>query len=744
MSQFDYPRINFLGKCMMDPATANNDWYLPLVFFDPVSVEVFMPPRIYLDDEYLPVGTSLENIKKIIPSSTSLTLDETSFFKGSFYVEITPISDEVIFREWAIVPLGEFDDDREYIPLYEAVYSPGNRGPLIGSIPGYWNYYGSMKFRYDDVKVSSIAIGTANGKEVLLTDILDEGPADVKELLGAKLTMNAALEDDSTNAAVMIDLLPTMAMYSQIFCDRLTLHKSNKIFFSGSPSKASLRLVNAFRVVNENMPFSGSGVFISAIPIGDLDEKEDSAILSLFTRYGDGHRKLKGILIYQAISEVEENRQIDYRRDGRIPNPAFATLSGRICPWYEGEMRSWPISRQLIGDQPYLTNRNMHYDAPVSIMTPALFNFNKVESVLQLDFLNNFPIRHINSGDGPFSPDPRAQNSYEVYPLGDLEVCLERINDQHETTEQVSLGTIRISEDSTSRDQLYKEGGMFILPLGTDIIENNESINNWNLSIFATVSDKRIRIMTESPMVVVSDECGLYSNQGDEPSRGYRSYSGEKQQCIIRIFERGRPVNTPTAISFVEYKISSSGALRTESMFRSEEYIDGDTVTFDTAEPRNAIYLFLPFRTSTLPKHGYPASVIQTGFFVNLRVLPSHQFASYLDPTNPEYPKAVTFEVLYEKLFKRFGLLAPTMNFHKDRFDNPAMAKELLRRMQPENWDKSWYMPATRDVSNDQIELMAMWARKFQAKEINEGGHKSSTSDKSHFTNLQGKEFFKK
>lgn len=250
--------------------------------------------------------------------------------------------------------------------------------------------------------------------------------------------------------------------------------------------------------------------------------------------------------------------------------------------------------------------------------------------------------------------------------------------------------------------------------------------------------------MTESPLVVVSDECGMYSNQGDEPSRGYRSYSGDKQQCIIRIFERGRPVNTPTDISFVEYKISCSGALRTESMFRSEEYVDGDTVTFDTAEPRNAIYLFLPFRTSTLPKHGYPASVIQTGFFVNLRVLPSHQFAPYLDSTNPEYPKAVTFEVLYEKLFKRFGLLAPTMNFHKDRFDNPAMAKELLRRMQPENWDKSWYMPATRDISNDQIELITMWARKFQAMEINEGDYKSSTSDKSHFMNLHGKEFFKK
>jgi len=707
-----------------------------------------MPPRVYLQEEYLPQGTTLDDIQKIIPLGASIQKDETTLFKGSNYVEIATVSDEFSFREWARTPLGQYEGDKDYAELYATVYSPVNKGSLTGSIPGYWNYYGSMQYNYIDVDVTSVATGIENGKEVILGANSSDAPDDIMELIGARLTMNTVMDNEATNSAVMVDLLPTMSMYTQIFCDRLTLHNEDSVFFSGHPCKSSLRLVNAFRVTNQNMPFGGSGVFISSMLTSDMDDEGDAQIMRLFKKYAKDGQKLKGIFIYQVISEVEENRKVDYRRDGNIPNPAYSVLSGRIAPWYEGEMCSWTIARQLIGDQPYITGRNSRYDAPVGMMTPAQFKFDQEAGVLMLDFLNNFPIRNTAEGDGPFSPIPFEDNSYEVYPLGDIEIRLEDIDAEHHVTDSIVLGSIRISEDTIGRDQLYRDGGMYLISLAENNSLSNHNTENWNLSVYATANNNHVRIMTESPVVVTSDQAGLYCNQGDDPGRGYKSNSGNKEQCLLRIFDRGRPVKSPIDISFVEYKMSSSGALRTDSLYRIEKYADGDRVTFDTAAPRNAIYLFLPYRTHSLPLGGYPGAVVQTGFFVSLKVLLRHDYTKYLDPTNPEYPQKVTFQVLYDNLFGRFGLLTPTMNFHAERFNNPSMANEVLRRMHDDNWDKAWYMPATRDVSSDQVELVAKWAGQFdmdgEAVEEAAEPHKHSSSDKAHSKHLLHKTFFNK
>lgn len=744
MSQFHFPRINFFGRSLIDPATANNGWYLPLVIFDPSTISVFIPPRVYLQDNYLPSGISREHIEKLLPQGAEIKLDDTTLFKGSYFVEITPIDTPQLLTDWARVPLGEYELDQDYIPLYQNVIAPVNRGPLLGSIPGYWNYYGSMRYKYINVKVASIATGIVDGEEEIINEHFAGAPQDLRELIGAKLNMNLELDDDTTNAAVMIDLLPTMAMYSQIFCDKLTLYHKDKIFFSGNPLKASLRMVNAFRVVNENMPFGGSGVFISAIPIDELDEGEATPLLRIFEKYGDRDKKLKGIFIYQVVSEVEENRNIDYRRDGNIPNPAFSTLSGRICPWYEGDMCSWTIARQLIGDQPFLLGRNSAFDAPVCMMSPTLFDIDREKGVLRIDMLNNFPLQINQHGPGPFEPNPAEHNTYSLYPLGEVELYFEKINPIHEIEDKVLLGSILIDNDFKSRDDLYEEGAMYLLSLPDQVLQHWAKYRDWNLSAYSTVHGKKVRIMTETPIVLVSDQAGLYCDEGDDPAKGFRSYRGKKEPCYLRIFERGNPVQEPMDVTFIEYRMSSSGALRTDSIYRVDKYKDGDLISLDTGESINAIYSLIPFRTNTLPKHGYPAAVVQTGFFINLKVLPSHHLGAWLDPLDPEYPKETDFDAVYNQIFIRYALLTPTMNFHKERFESPAMAKELLRRMSLENWEHSWYMPASRDVSSDQLALLKKWAQQFIGLQRTQLEKKISPSDESHHKHLGANEFFNK
>ena len=42
MSQFDLPRINFSGYATIDPATANNNFFKPLVIYDPIYAQVVL------------------------------------------------------------------------------------------------------------------------------------------------------------------------------------------------------------------------------------------------------------------------------------------------------------------------------------------------------------------------------------------------------------------------------------------------------------------------------------------------------------------------------------------------------------------------------------------------------------------------------------------------------------------------------------------------------------------------------
>jgi len=717
MSQYHYPRINFSGDCIIDPATANNSWFLPLVIFDAIAVSHFLPPRIYLQDQYLNKGVTIEMVKQKLPPGCKIEEDTTTRWRGIKYFKILPIDNEEDFKEWVRVPLGESKLDKAYWPLYDLFWVPTNRTSLKGCVPGYWNYYGSMSYAFRDVKVSSVATGVRHQAEQLYGEGNILAAEEVKELLGAKLTMNVHPLDDSTNECVMVDHLPTMAMHTQLFTEKLSLHKGKKVFFSGHPLKGSLRMVNAFRVVNENMPFAGSGVFYSVIPLDQLDEDESSALLKIFKKYGDVRKKLKGIFIRQVLSEIEEFRTVDYRITGNIPNPAMGKLSGSISPWYEGEMKSWPGGRQLIGDAPYIVGKPPSFDAPVSMLTPCVFNIDHVNKVAQVDLLNNFPIRNKAESDDPLEPNPYKKNYYEAYDIGQLDFILEDPNDDKQKS-GILVGTIHLSEKENPRQKCYDSGGMFLLPLNLPD-EDYVKLDKWNLNVYGkNNAGAQVRVWKESPIIIMTDQAGIYCSEGDDPAKGYRSYTGEKEHCYLRIFNRGRAVEKPIDLSIIEIKMNISGSQKSEVLYRNAAYKDGDIVTFGTYEPLNAIYLFLPFKTTIVPPRCYPGAVIRTGFFINLKVLPMNDFGKYLDPTHPDYPTEVTFKVMYENVFKTFSLLSPTMIFHEERFENPFMAHELLKRTSHKNWDKSWYMPVTRDLSDNQLALIEKWAEKFDKKEL--------------------------
>ncbi|MBS3913085.1 MAG: hypothetical protein KG003_01165 [Bacteroidetes bacterium] len=745
MSQFDFPRLNFTGRSYIDPATANNGWFVPLVIFQPISIKAVCPPRVYVDAKFILNGKSLEDIEAILPPGAEIKEDFEGLYKGAKYVEILSIHTESVFKEWAGIPLGNYEADKAYWRLYQAV-GPNAKGTqsLIGATPGYWNYYGTMQYRFLQADICSVAVNDNHSVTQIFTEDSENLPPEIGEMLGAKLDMFSKIGDYSTHEAVMVDLLPTMAMYSQIFCNRLNMLKGDKVLFSGSPKKGSLRLVNAFRVVNENMPQGASGTFFSAIPLEDLDDGLQSPVIQFLDQYRDKSRKLKGIFIQQVISEVEEVRSVNYKQNGKVSNAAFGKLCGTISPWYDEDMLNWPVARQLNGGIPFLKHSVPGYISPVAVMTPMLFQFQEARNMLVVDFLNNFPVINTSHfGDTPAEPSPKETNTYETYPLGTLDFVLQY--ESENSVENIPIGSITIDHKNWPREKYFKEGGIVEIPIPDHSNLSSEKLRNGNLLVFNKQISADAPLMIETPYVITSEQCGMYSEVDQDPAVGFRSNSHLREPFFIRIFKHGVPQKEKTRIYIIEIKISDGGAMKQERLYRIEDYCDMDRITFPNHEAANAIYLFSANAPQLPLTPQYPVQLLTTGFFVNLKVLPTHDYGRFLNPKHPEYRK-VTFADLYDEIFKTYSMITPLMRFEKHRWDNEHMAKLLVEKTHPEFWADAGYMPISRDLSEDQLELIWQWASEFKKleKPIPIRGLKKEMATILKTEHLDGIEFFNK
>lgn len=716
MAQFDFPRLHFSGKCSIDPATANNGWYMPLVIFEPIRIEAVCPPRVYLEDQYLLNGKTLDDIAKLLPQEAKIQIEYEGAYRGVPYVEIVPINSDAIFRDWASVPLGNYSLDKDYTDLYDAV-GPSSAGTtsLIGSVPGYWNYYGTMQYKYIEVSVKRAVTGYSNGEYQSYGVESPDTPEVIQQLLGAELNMNSRHGDNSSNSAVMVDLLPTMAMYSQIFCDHLNLVKDQKHLFSGKPYKASLRVVNSFRVVNENMPQGASGVFFSAIPLHELKPHKDNEILNFIEAYRDKTRKLKGIFIQQMISEVEEIREVDYGTVGKISNPAYANVGGTISPWYEEDLLNWPECRQMIGVAPFLTHSSPKFMAPIAMMTPTIFKVDEKNNVLHLDFLNNFPVINTTSdSQDPLEPRPDEVNTYETYELGEVELYLDYKSTKDADSEIISLGKFDINNDTWPQERYYTEGGIIAFDLNGIPNLTQEKLANGDVKMNWNSSNGPVPLLAESPMIYTSEQCGMYTNVNDDPMHGFRSNSSEKEKCVLRMFKRGVPCKVPTPVCIIEIRMAYGGSQKSEKVFRKDYYKDGDILIFPNAEASNAMYLFSDINEQDPLPPQYPLEVVKTGFYINLKVLPKHDYSKYFNKNHPDYQETITFDVLYKEIFHCYSLITPVMRFSAASWENEHLAQLLVEKTHPKNWASSGYMPISRDLSEDQRQLIYKWAYSFK------------------------------
>lgn len=729
MALFDFPRIHFSGDINLNVPTINNTYYFPITIYDATRSLAFMPPRLYFSSKQVIEGVNAPVNATPIPDNLN----------NLWYIEIEPINTIELLREWCMTPLGSNANgpDAGYAAYYTAADNDSLTGgtPLVGNCPGYWNMYGDMSVSMNNVNVTSVQ--TFDGTTISTwTNKSANIPPDVQPFLSAGVNTNTT-PNSGISTAVMVETVSSQSVNDYIFCSDFNLYNTNNpddIFLKGTPYRFQGLIFAAWRIVNWMPPMAGSGRFCSSIPLEDISEAEQSALITFFNNNKSyNSRPLKGVFVTFTIFEVFENRydQNYYAENGTTPNPARASTVGSITPWYDGDMICNVPGRNLIslGQNPIYTNKNSipidptqpqkgYVPVPINFtaITVSLNSLSNGNAVFSVDMGNSWPevILPAYSPLPPtFLPAMPSDASFETANIGTL---VFQCTDANST----QIASIAIDPSVNPRSTVYNTGGIFDF-----VITNQTTIqtiqNNFITGVIANAGNST-QVLTESFYMICTDTKGLYAEQGDNPANGYYAFDHNRTQCVLRIFQKGVPVTTPVNIGVAEFIIPEAANDPQNppgSIDWSQNITDNQVINLASGQLQlnnNAVYYFI--YQGQYPGNNVPTfftsnyTIMDTGSFAVLRVHPTKDYSVYIDPSNPNYTPA-TFDVVYNEIFQMYDVAYPAMAlihpFTADQWNTATMSGLTLQRCDPSQWNNILYMSRSREISACQLELLKAW-----------------------------------
>jgi hypothetical protein len=733
MSLFDFPRIHFSGDINVNVPTQNNCYFFPLAFYDAKRSKAFLPPRLYLplqvyNDLFDP--TKNPNPPPVTPPAHKD--DENNYGDGAYiYIEIAPINTIDILRKWCMTPVCQTTTapDYDYIQFYKAADNLVVRQgllPIVGNCPGYWNMFGDMGVSILNTTVRSVQT-FSDGVVNTYTSDSSNIPPEVVPLLSASFDLDTVPNNGRTSAT-MVETISNQSVYANVFCSQVNLYDSSNpsnVYLSGTPFRFSALIYAAWRVVNWLPPMAGSGRFCSSIPLEQITDAESSVLIKFFNaNKGYDPRPLKGVFVTFTILEVFENRYnpLFYQQNGMAQNPALCTTAGSITPWYDGDMRTGIMGRNLIsaGNSNVVYNNNYTPGVIPIGLTPAICSLNNLgngQAIFSVDMGNTWPEEitqppNVKIGM-PLKKGPTTV--FETPVIGDLLFCYQ--------SQSGHFAQITVNPTVNPRTDVFATGCLF------DFVLNDSTlINNIENNLIEVYLGKRLEklLLQESEYMMSSDQKGLYGEQGDIAGNGYQSYSEKREPCRLRIWEKGKPVTKPIQVGIAEYIVPASGndpiglpnkVTWVQMADNSIAVLCGDEMELNN----NAVYYFVydgQYKDNKIPVFS-PANytVMDTGAFVCLRVHPQKDYSRYIDKSNPDYTPP-TYDVVYEEVFKLYDIVYPAMAlvhpFDKATWENSIVAGMVLQRTDPTLWNNILYMPRSRELSNSQYQLLKAWYETFQ------------------------------
>jgi hypothetical protein len=712
MSQFDFPRINFHGKILLDTPTANNGKFSPLMIYnEPVSLP-FQPPRVYLNPTQATyVGANFKNLT-IVTDSTGT------------YVPILPVNTGNLFNQWAILPLGASPLDTAYHPLYAYIprtdAPPGN--PLAGNIPGYWNYFGDLSVTLQDVRVTGVQLPNPAGKVQTWTPSDQTGcPPILAAMLGANLSFNSDLTDpNSRSTAVFCDVDPEGQTCTQIFYGQAGIVNNGKVFFKGSPAKSTANWMNLSKVINWSdpslIPMGGSAVFYSTIAL----ENCDPALQQLLNQYAGA--PVDHLFIKLHIHRVHEVRNPDYSKmptdpvgsnNTNVPkNPAQAYVTGSVCAWKSGDMTGNSIARILKNRNvvniitsnipaPIPKNQTKPVNVPDKInLGPAFLNYNVNLNLVSLDMISaiseygtTFGITpaYAGTGDVPFF------TAFESYNFGKFDLYFQKDG----SPLAVLVGSFDFTNNYNMQKMIAAGGLIDLNPVFSPMV----SQGNFYISV------NNVKIFEEDEVYVSSDQQGTYATQNQVPANLYMNDGLPKIPITLRAFYRGQAIPkslpkpiTMQTISLVNETVSN----------QTINVYDGMPFAYDVSQSGCTCFGMATENSDLLANDfsnlfWYFANT----FMITNRVLPENKLLqNYISGLQP-----ITWDIVYKSIFTNYHTILPIMNvvmpFTEANWSDPNWLARVLMVIDERNWNTPRYMPVTRELSDYQRTLLQMWAAKF-------------------------------
>lgn len=659
MSQFDFPRFHFNGLIDVNVGTGNNDDYSGDVFTN----ESFKPPKPEYNGQPLRLADSV-NVQAMTYGM----------------------------------------DDKEWLDWAQKVQTFGDgSGGSKKLIPAEWNFYGGMGLTMKNV--------TIEGIEPSLGELItDEGQND---LINAELSFNMRPGGNMASTGVICDVNPESVPSSQFIASNFLLEKGGAALMSGMPSKGSTRYINFQRNCGLNASGGASAVVYHTL---SKEELEGQQILTAFGSTVTSDPKFKGVMVryslYRSMAPIggfdysPEALQglVDLYKSGGL-NSAVLQITGTISPWYEEELQSITMGRQMLPVNTFAVPAGGN--GPSFQLAPAIMQIDAANQSIGIDLVNTFPEQHT----GAWDPNTLANN--DKLDLGTVTLRLVA-----EVSEKYQVVT-NIGEIDYGTTNYLQRGGMVNVSFSgnSDFSITDVSTGNYYFEIYASKPDKVL--LRESVYMIASDQSTVYAEQSQSTAATSSfNFNGSLVNCSFTVFKRGLPTNSVAGgLTLQEFDTTPNQAVGPKPPINTiSDYQPDQALSVTTPDAGNKLfYCALPGQT--VANYNDVGSNLMIYPIITMRVLPNENYNQYyVDPSidQPVANDSLTFDILYAQVLRNYYLLYPTMSKHvplnqKDAWNGPDMARRMYQRIQKSYWPKTEYMPRTRDLSESRRTLLQAW-----------------------------------
>ncbi len=605
-----------------------------------------------------------------------------------------------------------------------------------------WNYYGDMSISFTDVRVQSVQLGY----DQLLLDPKDD------PLIGGQVYLNNA---------VMCDTNPEGYHGTQIFAEALEIRAPEALdgtgtFVSRKPQRATTRWLNWYRNVSYHglfgLPPKGvdgqlssggaggaSATFQCSVDIRKTDLKKalhqgadnqeilhkflplpgSPGAVALFEALHRHHAigflfRYNLYLTYPSISDTELAKQ--FAHGLKTPNPAYGRIVGTIAPWYPGEPETITMGRYLKPAAPF---KNPYRSDKPYYLSPVVARVKPEDQHISLDLANCLPEDGADGEKfdmGPVTLGIRPMTSPGADPATNLAPI-------------TTLGTLKNDQGT-----YIVQGGIYDLNYGALPAEQQALLQDDSQELVLQTGKYGVLLYEPEYMIAADCNCSYLDELrpgktwdqpevlkalADEPVRALR---GEVKLLLRR---RGKTPDGKTPVTVEQWRETPTGIVNEYGKYRDPRLLHTETITIEGGEwdyrlrplegPGLRLFRFVP--PGLWPKVIAPRTLAQLAFqeyFTELRVLPYDDYSKITD-------EQLTWELIYEQIFRYYHLILPAMSVRLDMSDRtiwetPTAARYLKRVTDRSLWSYFSYMPRTRDLSKYRCELLWRFCDKFLAE----------------------------